>query len=338
MKTLRYFFLPLLALLTSPKFPGGPALGQSGTLFINNNVLDSCQHTSIYIYNSTSVVIRGNKITNSQTSGSNYYGIYVGSDKSTTVQIKSNSVTGNHSSGIYINRSIGTIDSNLVQNNQGIGIILNGNANFPTFDTLRYNTITGNNGDGIQNNGYSNLATNFNNLFGNKGFDFRDNAPASASATLDARYNWWGTATTAEMNAGRYPTNITKIYDNLDSPTLGLVNYSQWRTGTIVTAETNTPIPERFALDQNYPNPFNFSTNIRYTLPRSGRVNLEVYSTLGQRVATLVDQEQESGGYETRFSGNDLASGVYFYRLKVTNSASENTNVFIQTKKLILLK
>ena len=89
-----------------------------------------------------------------------------------------------------------------------------------------------------------------------------------------------------------------------------------------LTAQASTPaLPERFDLGQNYPNPFNPSTVIPYELPAAARVRLEVFNLLGQRVATLVDEERPAGSHTARWDGTDAAgravgAGVYLYRLQ----------------------
>jgi hypothetical protein len=94
--------------------------------------------------------------------------------------------------------------------------------------------------------------------------------------------------------------------------------------------DRNPELPNAFALLQNYPNPFNPSTTIRYGLPHSARVILNVYNTLGQAVATLVNDQREAGHHEVRFDGSSFASGVYYYRMQAGG--------FVQTKRLMLLK
>ena len=89
-----------------------------------------------------------------------------------------------------------------------------------------------------------------------------------------------------------------------------------------LSPEVSSPaLPERFHLGHNYPNPFNPSTVIPYQLPVPARVRLEVFNLLGQRVATLVDEELPAGFHSARWDGTDAAgravgAGVYLYRLR----------------------
>jgi hypothetical protein len=89
-------------------------------------------------------------------------------------------------------------------------------------------------------------------------------------------------------------------------------------------------LPKSLALAQNYPNPFNPSTTISYDLPRAVHVTLKVYNTLGQEVATLVNENTSAGVHVVQFNGSALASGVYLYRLQ--------TPGFLQSKKMLLMK
>jgi photosystem II stability/assembly factor-like uncharacterized protein len=97
-------------------------------------------------------------------------------------------------------------------------------------------------------------------------------------------------------------------------------------------------IPKKFTLNQNYPNPFNPSTNIEFALPKTTLAKLIIYDITGKEIETLINEELKAGIYKVDFSatvgGNNLSSGVYFYRL----SARGGTNEFTETKKMILLK
>ncbi len=96
-----------------------------------------------------------------------------------------------------------------------------------------------------------------------------------------------------------------------------------------VKKDDNT-IPAKFSLEQNYPNPFNPTTVIKYSIPKTTKVELNIYDLLGNKLETLINKEQSAGVYRYQFDAGKLASGVYFYRLK----AGE----FVQTRKLVLMK
>jgi hypothetical protein len=89
---------------------------------------------------------------------------------------------------------------------------------------------------------------------------------------------------------------------------------------------------------QNYPNPFNPSTVITFHLPKASNVELKVYDIIGNEVATLVDEYKPEGIYNEKFTMNNLSSGIYFYQLKVVDPESGSGQVFVQTKKMILMK
>ncbi len=89
-------------------------------------------------------------------------------------------------------------------------------------------------------------------------------------------------------------------------------------------------LPPEFALLQNYPNPFNPLTQIKYALPVDGKVRLEVYNVVGEKVATLVEGEQKAGYRVVTWNAKDMGSGIYFYKLTVGN--------FTSIRKMVLLK
>jgi hypothetical protein len=100
------------------------------------------------------------------------------------------------------------------------------------------------------------------------------------------------------------------------------------------TSSVDAVVPSEFALRQNFPNPFNPTTTIQYDLPVSSKVNLVVFNTLGQVVAQLVNGVQEAGTQKVQFNAQNLTSGVYIYKISVSNGDQK----FTQSYKMILMK
>jgi subtilisin-like proprotein convertase family protein len=140
---------------------------------------------------------------------------------------------------------------------------------------------------------------------------------------------------TAPFNGSYIPDQPLSIFDDQN------VN-GQWRlvvydvsaqdTGIItaweiqVTAASGVGDPEkpvvatRPALLGNYPNPFNASTEIRFVLPQTSPVTLELYNVLGQSVRTLVNGSMTAGEHTAMWDGRDATgqtatTGVYLLRL-----------------------
>ena len=88
--------------------------------------------------------------------------------------------------------------------------------------------------------------------------------------------------------------------------------------------------PSEFALYQNYPNPFNPITNIKFDIPKTAKINLIVYNLLGEKIATLLDEDKEAGFYDVKFDASSFSSGIYIYKLTAGD--------FIQTKKMTFIK
>ncbi|NCQ17964.1 MAG: T9SS type A sorting domain-containing protein, partial [Ignavibacteria bacterium] len=89
----------------------------------------------------------------------------------------------------------------------------------------------------------------------------------------------------------------------------------------IVKVESENFSPIGFSLEQNYPNPFNPSTVISWQLAVGSFVTLKVYDVLGNEVATLVNEEQQTGmhNFELEMRNYELSGGVYYYRLQAGN-------------------
>ena len=110
-----------------------------------------------------------------------------------------------------------------------------------------------------------------------------------------------------------------------------------WDEVVVTDIEDNQKVnfPNRYALQQNYPNPFNPATNIKFDVKNAGRVKIDIYNTLGQKVRTLVDDVKSAGKYSVVWNGlNDfgdrVASGIYIYKMV--------SGDFVQTRKMILLR
>ncbi len=88
--------------------------------------------------------------------------------------------------------------------------------------------------------------------------------------------------------------------------------------------------PGEYTLEQNYPNPFNPSTKIKFNIPMTEKVKIEVFNAVGNKVTTLLNGLKEAGSHEVQFEAENLASGVYFYKISVGN--------FIQIKKMVLIR
>ena len=97
----------------------------------------------------------------------------------------------------------------------------------------------------------------------------------------------------------------------------------------------NVALPERIALEQNYPNPFNPTTTISFELDKAQDVQLTIFNTSGQTVATLVSGQTAAGNHTVSWSaqnenGVQVPSGIYYYRLQAGET--------VLNRKLLLLK
>lgn len=131
-----------------------------------------------------------------------------------------------------------------------------------------------------------------------------------------------------------YSYRLRQIEYNGDSKYIAQLNVRINKTTSVQNLDSG--IPKEFILEQNYPNPFNPATSIRYTIPKESSVNISVYNSLGERVATLVDKIVSPGVYEKMWNASRYASGAYFYVMNI--SSMDGTSQLRFSKKMILLK
>jgi len=143
--------------------------------------------------------------------------------------------------------------------------------------------------------------------------------------------------------AGLQIESVLVLGENRRALTLRVINDA---------ANLKTALPGQFALHQNFPNPFsplgrgifdNPETEIVYDLPRAAQARLSIYDLNGREIAVLVDAPQTAGVKKARWDGRGqkgerMASGLYFYRLQISDPARGGANDFAATRKLIIAK
>jgi len=134
----------------------------------------------------------------------------------------------------------------------------------------------------------------------------------------------------SNLNAGEYTCNIV-IIDDIRNETFILVTLT-----VNPTSAEDELLPAITQLNGNFPNPFNPITNIKYSLNKREKVSLEIYNLKGQKVRSLVNEEQDAGFYNPTWNGKDdngkpVSSGIFFYKFKAGSK-------FTSTKKMILMK
>lgn len=163
----------------------------------------------------------------------------------------------------------------------------------------------------------------------NQGFDIERRAIGSTDWSRVG--NVAGNGTTSEQRSYSYNDRVSTGKYNYRLKQMdinGNFTYHQLPT------EVEVGVPNAYNLSQNYPNPFNPSTKIDYDLPYDGRVSIVLYDISGREVANLVNEVKTAGYYSISFNAANLASGMYFYRI----NAEGNSNNFVQTKKMVLVK
>ena len=125
-----------------------------------------------------------------------------------------------------------------------------------------------------------------------------------------------------KLNTGKYNYRLKQIDYN------GNFEYFN------LTGEVELGVPNKFDISQNYPNPFNPTTKIDFDLPYDSKVSMKLYDMNGREVMTLINETKTAGYYTVQMNGNNLSSGMYFYRI----IAESNGQNFVAVKKLVLIK
>jgi chitinase len=100
--------------------------------------------------------------------------------------------------------------------------------------------------------------------------------------------------------------------------------------GATSNNENNGGIPMQFTLKQNYPNPFNPTTTIEFSLATGVHVQLEIYNMIGEKIATLINENLNAGVHKVTWDASGMSSGTYVYQLR--------SGEHLISKKMIMLK
>lgn len=147
-------------------------------------------------------------------------------------------------------------------------------------------------------------------------------------STLTVEYWDEQSSAWAEVEGATVNTETNTIsYTSSDLPQYVIVTADKI---TSVEPGETAELSKSFSLKQNYPNPFNPTTTIEFTIVKENPVELIVYDVLGRKIQTLMNKTMGAGAYSYQFDASNLASGIYFYQLKVGNTSS--------VKKMNLMK
>ncbi len=137
------------------------------------------------------------------------------------------------------------------------------------------------------------------------------------------------------VNSGE-PTESGNTYTFTDKGTLAgdylyqLLFVSSERATLVSEVETTVLPPEHMAALSNYPNPFTDRTVLVLDVPDSRSVTLEVYNTLGQRVAVVFEGVLPPGRHELPVETSGWAAGVYFARVHTRDTVLTHRMVVVR--------
>jgi len=218
-------------------------LGVGGRITANitgNEVYNGTDGIYCYAYSSStfSVLIDDNTVHDNSGRGIYCHANYQGNDIFVP-EIRSNQVYNNTGDGIYCYKQRATdkldpiITLNNLYGNGGYGIYCE--ASVPV--DVHYNDIHDNTGNGLYLEAGNGSNVNYNNIYENNGSYDLENGNVSG---VNARFNYWGSSVTAEMETGVNPKNITRIYDVYDDVSLGAVSYAKWLSAPVIVPAVPT--------------------------------------------------------------------------------------------------
>jgi hypothetical protein len=110
---------------------------------------------------------------------------------------------------------------------------------------------------------------------------------------------------------------------------------SQWNYTGALAAVDDGIVAEKFELKGNYPNPFNPTTKIRFSNDRTANVKVHVYSLKGEKVATILNSQLNSGTYDVSWngmnsSGRVVPSGMYLYEVRSEERSMQGKMLFLK--------
>ncbi len=92
----------------------------------------------------------------------------------------------------------------------------------------------------------------------------------------------------------------------------------------------------KYSIEQNHPNPFNPTTKLNYSISNESKVTIEIYNSLGQKVAELLNTNQNAGKHFVTWNATNFSSGTYFARFNAESLS--NNDSYNKIVKLLLIK
>ena len=154
---------------------------------------------------------------------------------------------------------------------------------------------------------------------------------------LNGNHLWDINSVSEPVNVSISPVSETEFTDSFSHsfPAHSLTMILAYQRGATIDKMPDARYPASFLLYQNYPNPFNPSTIISFDLPRTEKVTIELFNTLGERINRLLQKQMQAGHHQIEWpgvdeSGNLVASGLYICKVSAGESNSTCKMIFIR--------